>query len=283
MGLESFVGLLQRANREGWGIPLFDIFEREGTDGIFAAAEAKRAPTIVGTGGHIFDRPGGPEFMGYLVARARSATVPITVYLDHGDSFERCIQALRLGFTDVMFDGSRLPIDENIAITKKVVQAAHAVGAGVEAEIGHVGQGSQYESFGSQREGFTKPDDAERFVAETGVDILAVAIGTAHGPYRGEPKLDYELLAEIHRRLPEIPLVMHGGSGLSDEQFRTAIRTGISKVNIFTDLAQSATAAVQEIAAREHANIMAMSNAFRDAFQSRSEHYLDVFGTSGRA
>ncbi|NLT73400.1 MAG: class II fructose-bisphosphate aldolase [Chloroflexi bacterium] len=282
MGLESFVGQLQRANREGWGIPLFDIFEREGADGIFAAAEEKKAPTIVGTGGHIFERPGGPEFMGYLVARARNSSVPITIYLDHGDSFERCIQALRLGFTDVMFDGSRLPIEENIAISKKVVQAAHAVGAGVEAEIGHVGQGSQYDSFGSQREGFTKPEDVERFVAETGVDFLAIAIGTAHGPYKGEPKLDYDLLAEIHRRV-DIPLVMHGGSGLSDEQFQTAIKTGISKVNIFTDLAMSATAAVLEVAKTEHANIMAMSNAFRDAFQRRCEHYLDIFDATGKA
>ncbi len=283
MGLESFVGQLQRANREGWGIPLFDIFEREGTDGIFAAAEAKKAPTIVGTGGFAFERPGGKELMGYLVARAQNASVPITVYLDHGDSFERCIQALRLGFTDVMFDGSRLPIEENIAITKMVVKAAHAVGAGVEAELGHVGQGSQYDSFGSQREGFTKPDDVERFVAETGVDFLAIAIGSAHGQYKGEPSLDYELLAEIHRRVPDMPLVMHGGSGLSDEQFQTAIRTGISKVNIFTDLAMSATAAVKEVAATEHANIMAMSNAFREAFKTRCEHYLDIFGATDKA
>jgi fructose-bisphosphate aldolase class II len=282
MGLESFVGQLQRANRESWGIPLFDIFEREGTDGIFAAAEAKRAPTIVGTGGHIFERPGGKELMAYLVSRGQNASVPITVYLDHGDSFERCIQALRLGFTDVMFDGSRLPMDENIAITKMVVKAAHAVGAGVEAEIGHVGQGSQYESFGSQREGFTKPEDAERFVAETGVDILAIAIGSAHGQYKGEPKLDYELLAEIHKRV-EVPLVMHGGSGLSDEQFQTAIKFGISKVNIFTDLAMSATAAVKAVAATEQGNIMAMSNAFRQAFQTRCEHYLDIFGATNKA
>jgi fructose-bisphosphate aldolase class II len=282
MGLESFVGQLQRANRESWGIPLFDIFEREGTDGIFAAAEAKRAPTIVGTGGHIFERPGGKELMAYLVSRGQNASVPITVYLDHGDSFERCIQALRLGFTDVMFDGSRLPMDENIAITKMVVKAAHAVGAGVEAEIGHVGQGSQYESFGSQREGFTKPEDAERFVAETGVDILAIAIGSAHGQYKGEPKLDYELLAEIHKRV-DVPLVMHGGSGLSDEQFQTAIKFGISKVNIFTDLAMSATAAVKAVAATEQGNIMAMSNAFRQAFQTRCEHYLDIFGATNKA
>ncbi|MHB1318315.1 MAG: class II fructose-bisphosphate aldolase [Anaerolineae bacterium] len=283
MGLESFVNQLQRANRESWGIPLFDIFDRQGTDGIFAAAEAKRAPTIVGTGGRSFDQPGGKEMMGYLVSRAQSATVPITIYLDHGESFERCIQALRYGFTDVMFDGSRLPLDENIAITKMVVKAAHAVGAGVEAEIGHVGQGSQYDSFGSQREGFTKPEDAERFVAETGVDILAIAIGSAHGQYKGEPKLDYELLAEIHARIPGLPLVMHGGSGLSDEQFQTAIARGISKVNIFTDLAMAATAAVKAVAATEQGNIMGMSNAFRQAFQTRCEHYLDIFGTTNKA
>lgn len=282
MSLVSFVDQLKRARREGWGIPLFDIFERLGTDGIYLAAEAKRAPTIVGVYGGLFDRPGGKEFCSYFVRRCETSTVPMSVYLDHGDSFERCIQALHLGFTDVMYDGSRLSIEDNIATTRMVVRAAHAVGAGVEAELGHVGYGSDYDTYGARREGFTKPEDVERFVEETGVDFLAIAIGSAHGQYKGTPELDYELLAEISRRV-DIPLVMHGGSGLSDEQFQTAIANGISKVNIFTDLALTASARLIEVARGENPNLMTMTNAIREGFRERCEHYLDVFGATGKA
>lgn len=282
MPLVSFVDQLQRASRERWAIPLFDIFEKLGTDGIFEAAENKKAPTIVGTGGRMFDRPGGPEMCTYLVERARNASVPITLYLDHGDSFERCMQAIRLGFTDVMYDGSQLPIEENIETTRLVVRAAHAVGVGVEAELGHVGQGSEYESFGSRREGFTKPDDVERFVEATGVDYLAIAIGSAHGQYKGTPQLDYELLTEIRNRV-DIPLVMHGGSGLSDDQFRQAISLGISKVNIFTDLTLRSAARMLEIAKGESPSFFGMAMAIREGFREGSEHYLDVFGASGKA
>lgn len=282
MPLVSFVDQLKRARREGWGIPLFDIFERLGTDGIYLAAEAKRAPTIVGVYGGLFDRPGGKEFCSYFVRRCETSTVPMSVYLDHGDSFERCIQALHLGFTDVMYDGSRLSIEDNIATTRMVVRAAHAVGAGVEAELGHVGYGSDYDTYGARREGFTKPEDVERFVEETGVDFLAIAIGSAHGQYKGTPELDYELLAEISRRV-DIPLVMHGGSGLSDEQFQTAIANGISKVNIFTDLALTASARLIEVARGENPNLMTMTNAIREGFRERCEHYLDVFGATGKA
>ena len=282
MPLVSFVDQLNRARREGWGIPLFDIFERLGTDGIYLAAEAKNAPTIVGVYGGLFDRPGGKEFCSYFVKRCQNATVPMSVYLDHGDSFERCIQALHLGFTDVMYDGSQLPMEENIATTKMVVRAARAVGAGVEAELGHVGRGSDYESFGSRREGFTKPEDVERFVEETGVDFLAIAIGSAHGQYKGTPELDYELLEEISSRV-DIPLVMHGGSGLSDEQFQTAISKGITKVNIFTDLAMAAGANLIEAARAENPNLMTMANAVREGFRVRCEHYLDLFGATDKA
>lgn len=282
MPLLPFVEQLNKAKREGYGIPLFDVFESIGTEGIYLAAEAKRAPTIVGVYGGLFDRPGGKELCAYFVQRCQNASVPMSLFLDHGDSFERCIQALRLGFTDVMFDGSRLPIEENIAITKMVVKAAHAVGAGVEAELGHVGRGSEYDVFGSRREGFTNPDDVERFVEETGVDYLAIAIGTAHGQYKGTPQLDYELLEEIRRRV-DIPLVMHGGSGLSDEQFQTAIAKGISKVNIFTDLALTATARLLEASQKENANLMTLAGAIREGFRERCEFYLDLFGASNKA
>jgi fructose-bisphosphate aldolase class II len=192
------------------------------------------------------------------------------------------MQALKVGFSDVMYDGSRLPIEENIITTRLVVRAAHAMGAGVEAELGHVGSGSTYGDFGAQRKGFTDPDDVERFVAETGVDCLAIAIGTAHGLYQSEPHLALDLLAEIRGRV-EVPLVLHGGSGLSDEQFRSAVAGGICKINIFTNLAVEATSRMVANAAGGQTSFHSLTSQIREGFQAVCTHCLDVFGTSGKA
>ena len=191
-----------------------------------------------------------------------------------------------MGFTDVMYDGSKLPLEENMANTKAIVRAAHAVGAGVEAELGHVGGGGDYQAFGALGKGFTEPAAVERFVRETGVDCLAVAVGTAHGLYQGNPQLDLALLAEIRQRV-DIPLVLHGGSGLSDEQFRAAVKGGISKINIFTNLAVSAGTAMVELA-RDQArgpdtSYMPLIRAIPGAFQQECERLLDVFGATDQA
>jgi fructose-bisphosphate aldolase class II len=215
-------------------------------------------------------------------AMAQDAAVPVSIILDHGASFEHCVKALALGFTDVMYDGSMLPLEENIANTRLVVRAAHAVGAGVEAELGHVGVGHTYTEFGAQGKGFTDPAAVERFVAETGVDFLAVAIGTAHGMYDGEPRLALDLLAEIRERV-EVPLVLHGGSGLADDQFRAAIAGGIAKINIFTNLALEATRRVVDAAAQEDASLFTLTAQIREGFREASAHCLDVFGAAGRA
>jgi fructose-bisphosphate aldolase class II len=162
------------------------------------------------------------------------------------------------------------------------VRAAHAVGACAEAELGHVGGGHEYDVYGAQGKGFTDPAVVERFVGETGVDSLAVAIGTAHGVYKGEPRLNLELLDEIRRRV-DIPLVLHGGSGLSDEQFRSAVAHGISKINIFTDLSLAAGARMIEAAKGEKASYFSISEAAKRAFQERCAFFLDLFGATGKA
>ena len=205
---------LARAQAEGYALPLFDTANVESTEGMIEALEEHRAPAMVALYSGLLDRPNGVALAAYVRQRATESTVPISLMLDHGLSFEHCIKALRAGFSDVMFDGSRLPLEENIAETKAVVRAAHAVGACVEAELGHVGSGRDYQTFGALRLGFTDPDTVERFVAETGVDMLAVAVGTAHGLYQGDPQLDLELLAAIHARV-DIPLALHGGSGVT--------------------------------------------------------------------
>jgi fructose-bisphosphate aldolase class II len=282
MPLVSILNELKKAQAGGYAIPCFDTFEMHGTMGIFDAIEAKRAPVMVGLYTRMFDQPNPRALTDYIRALAEEATVPVSIILDHGASFEHCIKALHVGFTDVMYDGSRLPFEENVANTQKVVQAAHAVGAAVEAELGHVGVGRTYQEFGAQGKGFTDPDMVERFVEETGVDFLAIAIGTAHGLYDGEVNLALDLLAEIRERV-DIPLVLHGGSGLSDEQFQAAVAGGIQKINIFTNLAVESTRRMLENARSEGASFRSMITQIREAFRDECERLLDVFGTTGKA
>lgn len=282
MPLISIQQELEKAQAGGYGLPLFDTVEMLGTQGMLDAMEEKRAPAMIAIYAGLLDEPRIGAFAAYIRALARGATVPVSLMLDHGSSFEQCMKALSLGFTDVMYDGSELPLEENIANTRMVVRAAHAAGAAAEAELGHVGQGSEYADFGSQRKGFTDPAVAARFVEETGVDFLAVAIGSAHGLYEGEPQLDLELLEEIEEAV-DVPLVLHGGSGLKDQQFRDAIERGICKVNIFTDLSVTARDRMKMAAEQEDASYFSITGAIREAFKERCGHFLDVFGASGTA
>jgi ketose-bisphosphate aldolase len=273
---------LRKAQAGGYAVPCFDTFEMHGTQGIIDALEAKRAPGIIGLYTRLMDEPHGRALADFVRDLGEQASVPVSLVLDHGGSFEHCIKALHMGFTDVMYDGSKLSLEENIATTRLVVRAAHTVGAGVEAELGHVGSGRDYSDFGGQGKGLTDPGAVERFVEETGVDALAVAVGTAHGHYDSEPKLALDLLAEIRSRV-EIPLVLHGGSGLSDAQFRAAVEGTISKINIFTNLAVAATGRMVEDAASERPSLHSLTRQIREGFRAECERLLDVFGTSGRA
>jgi fructose-bisphosphate aldolase class II len=282
MALVSILSELKRAQQEGYAIPCFDTVEMMGTQGIFAALEAKRAPGIIGLWSGLLDRPHARAFTAMVRTMAEEATVPISIIIDHGADFEHCLKSLSYGFSDVMYDGSKLPLEENIVNTRLVVRAAHAMGAAAEAEIGHVGRGSEYQECGARGKGFTDPDTVERFVAETGVDFLAVAVGTAHGLYDGAPSLALDLLAEIRERV-DIPLVLHGGSGLSDEQFRSAVARGISKINIFTNLAVAAGQHMMETARADDASFFSIIRTVPTAFQEQCEHLLDVFGASGKA
>ena len=282
MPLVSILDELKKARAGGYAIPCFDTVEMSGTLGIFDALEAKRAPAMIGLYTGMFERPHPRAFTDYVRALAKEATVPVSIILDHGASFEHCIMALNVGFTDVMYDGSRLPLEENIANTKMVVRAAHATGAAVEAELGHVGRGDTYQEFGAQGKGFTEPDMVVKFVEETDVDFLAIAVGTAHGLYNSEPMLALDLLGEIRERV-NIPLVLHGGSGLADEQFRAAVSGGIQKINIFTNLAVEARRRMLENAESEDASMFSMTAQIREAFRTECERLLDVFGTTGKA
>jgi fructose-bisphosphate aldolase class II len=282
MPLVSIRETLKRAQAEGFGVPLFDVFEMHSAVGVVQALEAKRAPGIVAFPSPWVENPLAAANAAAVRQLAADASVPVSLMLDHGASFEACIKALELGFTDIMYDGSSLPVEQNIANSKLIVRAAHALGVPVEAEVGHVGMGSDYESVESARGSFTDPAVAKRFVEETGVDYLAVAFGSAHGLYKGTPSLALDLLAEIRGQV-DVPLVMHGGTGLSTEQFQGAIAHGIAKINIGTDLVMTATERLIAAGKGERAVFFGMTAAITAAYRERCEVYLDIFGTTGKA
>jgi fructose-bisphosphate aldolase class II len=221
---------------------------------IITAAELENAPVILQASQGAIKYAG----LSYIAALAKAAvagtSIPVALHLDHGTSFEQALRCITAGFSSVMIDGSRLPFAENVALTKHVVGVAHVLGVSVEAELGKIGGTEDDISVSEAEAFFTDPDEAARFVAETGIDSLAVAIGTAHGRYKGEPRLDFDRLDQIAARL-EIPLVLHGSSGVPPEAIREAVRRGIRKVNIDTDIRESFTNAMRRVLEAESGEI----------------------------
>ncbi len=231
--LANLNDILPRAAKEHYGVGLFNTIDTDMLEAAISAAEELRSPIIIGTAEVLLPYGELKLIAPSVIAAARRASVPVVVHYDHGLTFERCMEALKLGFTSVMFDGSAGDSANNAAATREIVKIAHAMGATVEGEIGHVGEAASGDNETNDR--YTTVKEATDFVNATGVDALAVAIGTAHGAYKAKPRLDIERLKEIHAAITT-PLVLHGGSGLSDDDFRNTVREGISKVNIFTDL-----------------------------------------------
>ena len=278
MPLTSMIPLLKAARSGGYAVGQFNFHNMDGLLAILGAAEEKESPVILGP---LFLPP--RAIMSMVRELAGEASAPIAVTLDHGQSFDQCMQCVRAGYTDVMLDTSALPFEENARESRRVADAAHAAGVGVEGEIGHVGMGEDYEDYSRIASDFTGPEEAARYVEESGVDAVAVAIGTAHGHYKGEPKLDFDRLAEI-RGAVEAPLVLHGGSGVSDDDFRKAIGSGISKVNIYTHLADAALEAVRsQVSDPDLKHFFQLQYASQQAMRQVVEHYMDVFGSSGKA
>lgn len=235
--------ILKDAQARKYGVGLFNTVNLEMARAIIGAAEEEKSPVIIGLAEvHI---PYGDlnTLAPIMVKFAREAKVPVAIHFDHGMTFDLILKAMHLGFTSVMYDGSTLSYEENVKNTKEIVKVAHALGVSVEAELGHVG-GAEGGGDDGHEAHYTKVHQATDFVDQTGVDALAIAIGTAHGEYIKKPKLDVQRLRDIRREV-SVPLVLHGGSGLSDNDFRNSIQNGISKVNIFTDMS---TAAIKTIA-----------------------------------
>lgn len=227
--------ILQPCVGHGWALGAYDTCNLELTQAIVDAAAADQAPTIIMIYPHHTPPDAWPTLVQLIEAEVKRTRIPAALVLDHAKTLDQVECALELGFSGVMIDASLKPLDENIEITRQAVKLAHAKGVSVEAELGHVGQGQDIVSADQQHAHFTRVDEAERFVNETGVDALAVSIGTLHGLYRGIPKLDFERLSQL-RAVCQIPLVLHGGSDTPDPDLRQAIEIGIDKINIWTDV-----------------------------------------------
>lgn len=235
--------VLKKAQQEHYAVGLFNTTDTDMLEAVIAAAEELRSPVIIGTAEVLLPAGELKLIAPAIIAAAKRATVPVVVHYDHGLTFHRCMEALQLGFSSVMFDGSAGEYHKNIADTCEIVKIAHAFGASVEGEIGHVGQAASEDNLHTDM--YTTADEAEAYVKATGVDALAIAIGTAHGVYKTKPQLNLERLCEIRQRI-DTPLVLHGGSGLSDEDFRNTVRDGIAKMNIFTDLCLAGNRAMKD-------------------------------------
>ena len=250
MALESMTKMLRKAFDEHYAVGQFNINNVEWTSAVLEEAEKTRTPVILGVTSSAAKYMGGWHTVVGLVKGLMEdlkITVPVALHVDHGGSFEVCKAAIDAGFTSVMIDGSKLPIDENIAVVKKVVDYAHARGVSVEAELGKVG--GQEDNVVAETM-YADKDECVRMVKETGIDFLAPALGSVHGPYHGEPKLGFKEMKEI-AEATNIPLVLHGGSGIPNEQLQMAIDRGTAKININTECQQAWTAIVREVLAKD--------------------------------
>lgn len=243
MALVTSREMLLKAQKEGYAVGAFNVENMEMVQAVIAAAEELKAPVMLQTTPSTVKYGGLDIYFHMALAAAKSASVPVCMHLDHGNSFELAAKALQSGYTSIMIDGSPLSFEENIELSKRVVAMCSPSGVSVEAELGKVGgKEDDHEATNC----YTDPIDAKTFVEQTGVDSLAIAIGTAHGFYEGTPVLDIERLSEIKSAV-DIPLVLHGASGLSDEVIAECIKRGICKVNFATELRVAYSEGVKEV------------------------------------
>lgn len=276
--------LLAVANDNNFAIPAFNVADYSMFNGLVAIAEKLRAPMIVAI------HPNevgilGEDVMASIIQKCRKASVPIAIHWDHGATYEQILKAIQIGFTSVMIDASMLPFEENVALTKKVVHAAHAVGVSVEGELGTIGKTDGYAEDGSDKIIYTSPEDAVAFVEQTGVDSLAIAIGTCHGIYPADmtPELKLDLLKEIKAAVT-IPIVLHGGSNNPDAEIGQSVTLGVNKINISSDIKvayhNKLREVLQDLNLREPDSI---HPPCIEAMQAVAAQKMELFQTVGKA
>lgn len=284
MPLVSMNEFLPRAKNEKFAVGQFNMNNLEFVQGIAEAAKEEQSPFIFGAS------EGAIRYMGIknVVALARIASeesgVPVALHLDHGSSFEVVMQCIREGFSSVMFDGSHYPLEENIRLTKQVVAAAHAVGVSVEGELGTIGGVEDDLNVAEEDASIANPADAIRFWKETRVDAMAIAVGTAHGMYKGEPKIHYDIIDEVSREI-DAPIVLHGGSGVPDESIQKAISLGAAKINVNTENQVASAKVVRELLSSKSDLIDPRKylGPAREAIKEVVKGKMRLFGSSHKA
>lgn len=284
MELVTLREVLNAAEKGGYAVGAFNANNMEIVQAIMQAAAEERSPVILQASQGAINYAGLDYIVAMVKTGARGTDVPVVLHLDHGTDFLQVMRCMRAGFSSVMFDGSRLPLAENMEITRKVAEIGRAVGVSVEGELGKIG-GTEDDISVSEKDAlFTDPLEAQQFVRETGVDALAVAIGTAHGFYKGRPELDFPRLERI-RELTGASIVMHGASGVFDEDVRRGIDRGIRKINIDTDLRQAFVRAMQGQIAESPDNIdpRKVMGPAREALKKVIREKMRLFGCAGKA
>ena len=274
--------LLLPAKEGKYGIGFFNAVNVEMARAIIETAEELNAPVMVGTAEVLLPTMPLDRVAEYLIPMAQKARVPVCVHYDHGLTFDKCMEALKLGFTSVMYDCSTAPYEENVAQAAEMVKICHAMGVTVEGELGHVGDNEGAGKLLNPSDFYTDPDMAVDYAKRTGIDALAVAVGNAHGDYKFPPKLDFERIRVIAEKTG-LPLVLHGGSGVSDEGFRQAVQEGICKVNIFTDLDKAGKAGIEEGLRAGAKSMMSLIPFEIDAMKAVVREKITLFGSSGKA
>ncbi len=273
--------VLKPAREGGYGVGFFNAVNVEMARAVIETAEEAHSPVMVGTAEILLPAMELELVADYLLPMAKRASVPVCIHYDHGLTFARCMQAVKSGFTSVMYDCSTESYEENIAKVSEMVKICHAAGVTVEGELGHVGDNDGVGKLENPSDYFTDPDTAEDFVKRTGVDSLAVAVGNAHGDYAFPPKLDFERIERIAGKTA-LPLVLHGGSGLSDDDFRTAVRKGIAKINIFTDIDKAGKAGIEEGLSAGAKTMMGLIPYEINAMKKVVREKMELFGSAGK-
>ena len=270
--------ILDRANKGNYAVGAPNVCSELDARGAIEVAEEMNAPLILDVA---YSATPDIAFFGrYLRELCMISSVPIAINLDHGAEFSHAIHAMVGGFTSIMVDRSKLPFEENVRQVRELVKIAHSVGVTVEAELGHVGQGGNYED--DRKSGLTDPQMALKYIEETGVDCLAVAIGTAHGNYASTPYLDYDRLVEIKHATDNFPLVLHGSSSTGNEKIRRACELGINKVNIAYDLFYAAMRAVVEANLKNNA-VYSFWDVAKNGYKAKLREQMELFGCRDKA
>lgn len=272
--------MLIKAQREKYAVPNFCIWNVEMLAGVMEACEELKSPVILSFGSGFLMNTDINHFIHMMRSYAINTKLPTSIHWDHGRSFDIVSHAIDIGYNSLMIDGSAFDLEENIRITKEVVDKFKPMGIPIEAELGHVGAETDYEE-ALAGYGYTNPDEAAEFVERTNIDSLAVAIGNQHGTYSAEPKINFEILDKVNKAV-NIPLVLHGASGICDEDIRKAISMGITKINIHTELCDAAMIAINENYEKKQ-NYMALNQEVRAEVKKRAMEKIKLFGSDGKS